>query len=230
MHVARPMHAVQSIAKRIEHPLIALARDFVVLLPFVKVKGEKLRHNGVDVLRAVDTRVLLYQGQDMLAMVLLGCRHHLNLMLSSFVCLSISFMWNLHGIGLRLPLHLVDGCICSFSKLLAHSPKFRWLAALLHLDHGLTTLTLQFGPSFWVKAWGKGSGPVQAQLRELILHHIRYIFMGQVILIMPQCRHHHRQHQRTDTKRNHFEQAKCGEMASRLSRRQTNSGIGEIRF
>ena len=50
----------------------ALARDFVVLLPFVKVKGEKLRHNGVDVLRAVDTRVLLYQGQDMLAMVLLA--------------------------------------------------------------------------------------------------------------------------------------------------------------
>lgn len=47
---------------------------------------------------------------------------------------------------------------------------------------------------------------------------------------MPQCRHHHRQHQRTDTKRNHFEQAKCGEMTSRLSRWQTNSGIGEIRF
>ena len=47
----------------------------------------------------------------------LGCRHHLNLMLSSFVCLSISFMWNLHGIGLRLPLHLVDGCICSWKRL-----------------------------------------------------------------------------------------------------------------
>lgn len=47
----------------------------------------------------------------------LGCRHHLNLMLSSFVCLSISFMWNLHGIGLRHPLHLVDGCICSWKRL-----------------------------------------------------------------------------------------------------------------
>mmetsp|Transcript_1013 Transcript_1013/g.1724 ORF Transcript_1013/g.1724 Transcript_1013/m.1724 type:complete len:218 (+) Transcript_1013:383-1036(+) len=216
MHIARLVHAVQSIAESVEHPLIALARDFVVLLPFFKVKGENLRHNGVDVYCAADAGMLVDQGQNMLAMMLLDGRHHLNLMLSSFFGLSI-FMWNFHGVGLRLPLHLVDSCICTLSELLANSPKFRWLTALLHLDHGLTTLTLQFRPSFWVKPWGQRSGPVQVQLlRELILHRIRHIFIGQVILIMPQCGHHHREHQRTNTNRNHFERAKYGEM-SRLS-------------